>query len=196
MCDDKRALPILARLAGAAAGGAEPLCRPRVGRLDIAAKKLRALERRGRRLDSPSLTTWFRLLIERVHHGLRGRCLFCADSRPSRQRFRTGTFDPRRSLSVRLGNPLTGRSAQHRAGGFAPHPSRSRRAVRMPRVGLRATFGQKPTAERLQCGVGLVRQCRLDKGTVRLERRRSVAARTYRLAAARALNTLQPFDRR
>jgi hypothetical protein len=46
MCDDKRALPILAQLAGAAAGGAEPLGRPRVGRLDIAAKKLRALERR------------------------------------------------------------------------------------------------------------------------------------------------------
>jgi hypothetical protein len=44
MCDDKRALPILAQLAGAAAAGAEPLRRPRVGRLDIAAKKLRALE--------------------------------------------------------------------------------------------------------------------------------------------------------
>ena len=43
MCDDKRALPILVQLAGAAAGGAEPLRRPRVGRLDIAAKKLRAL---------------------------------------------------------------------------------------------------------------------------------------------------------
>ena len=41
MCDDKRALPILAQLAGAAAGGAEPLRRPRVGRLDIAAKKER-----------------------------------------------------------------------------------------------------------------------------------------------------------
>jgi hypothetical protein len=46
MYDDKRALPILAQLAGAAAGGAEPLRRPRVGRLDIAAKKLHALERR------------------------------------------------------------------------------------------------------------------------------------------------------
>jgi hypothetical protein len=46
MCDDKRALPILAQLAGAAAGGTEPLRRPRVGRLDIAAKKPRALERR------------------------------------------------------------------------------------------------------------------------------------------------------
>jgi hypothetical protein len=46
ICDDKRALPIFAQLAGAAAGGAEPLRRPRVGRLDIAAKKLRALERR------------------------------------------------------------------------------------------------------------------------------------------------------
>jgi hypothetical protein len=46
MCDDKRALPILAQLAGAAAAGAESLRRPRVGRPDIAAKKLRALERR------------------------------------------------------------------------------------------------------------------------------------------------------
>ena len=34
MYDDKRALPILAQLAGAAAGGAEPFRRPRVGRLD------------------------------------------------------------------------------------------------------------------------------------------------------------------
>jgi hypothetical protein len=33
MCDDKRALPILVQLAGAAAGGAEPLRRRRVGRL-------------------------------------------------------------------------------------------------------------------------------------------------------------------
>ena len=46
LCDDKHALPILAQLAGAAAGGAAPLRRPRVGRLDIAAKKLRAIERR------------------------------------------------------------------------------------------------------------------------------------------------------
>jgi hypothetical protein len=46
MCDNKRALPILVQLAGAAAGGAEALRRRRVGRLDIAAKKLRALERR------------------------------------------------------------------------------------------------------------------------------------------------------
>ena len=46
MCDDKRALPILALLARAAPSGAEPLRRPRVGRLNIAAKKLRALERR------------------------------------------------------------------------------------------------------------------------------------------------------
>ena len=45
MYDDERALPILAQLAGAAAGRAEPLRRPRAGRLDIAAKKPRALER-------------------------------------------------------------------------------------------------------------------------------------------------------
>src|SRR5260370_39035499 len=46
MCYDNLALPILTQFADAAAGGAEPLRRPRVGRLDIAAKKLRALERR------------------------------------------------------------------------------------------------------------------------------------------------------
>jgi hypothetical protein len=34
------------QLAGAVAGGAKPLRRPRVGAWDIAAKKLRALERR------------------------------------------------------------------------------------------------------------------------------------------------------
>lgn len=45
MCDDKRALPILAARR-ALASGAEPLRRPRAGRLDIAAKKLRALEHR------------------------------------------------------------------------------------------------------------------------------------------------------
>jgi hypothetical protein len=45
MCDDKRAPPIFAQLAGAAADGAEPLRRPRAGRLNIAAKKLRTLER-------------------------------------------------------------------------------------------------------------------------------------------------------
>ena len=46
MCDDKRALPILAQLASAAAGGAEPPRRLPVGRPDIAAKKPRAFERR------------------------------------------------------------------------------------------------------------------------------------------------------
>ena len=46
-------------------------------------KAARARAPRGRRPEAPSPTTWFRLLIERVHHGLRGRCLFCAENRRS-----------------------------------------------------------------------------------------------------------------
>ena len=81
MCDDKRALPIL---------GSSPV-RPTVARnrsaarewgawISLPKKAARTRAPRGPRLDAPSPTTWFRILIERVHHGLRGRCLFCADT--------------------------------------------------------------------------------------------------------------------